>query len=493
MSHFVKQGYIGPTGPTGSIGPTGPGAGPTGPAGPEGPTGSVGPQGTGPTGPAGPMGPTGLGGPTGPQSTVVGPTGPQGNIGPTGDRWTTTYSSSITLPVPNQVMPSLNIGTGYAYSKEQKVIIANTDTTTWTQVNFIKGYVSAYSGGNLTIRASNLSSEIDGTAGATGSDWSITIDGAIAKQGETGPDGPTGVAGPTGAVGATGAAGAAGPTGAASSVAGPTGAAGDKYKGSSTTATYIPQVNSSVTITLAEADLAYTLGQKVLVVADADNSFTGEITTLANSNKDLTIKCLTRRINGVDGSTQAGSSFSSWEINLDGAIGKQGPTGAIGVTGATGTPGDLYSTQINASSTTAFPIPLPGTTGAQVNQQITVGTSLAYTIGQKVIVAHDATNWFKGPVLSYNPSTGTMAIQVDASARTYPYDSWNDHKVNLDGAVGQQGIQGVTGPTGLLGATGDVGPTGADSTVAGPTGAIGNTGPTGAQGIADVIYVQLFS
>jgi hypothetical protein len=390
-------------------------------------------------------------------------------------------------------MPSLNIGGGFAYSKEQKIIIANTNTSTLNLVNFIKGYVNAYVGGNLTVRASDVAAEIDGVTGATGSDWSITLDGAIAKQGETGPIGVTGAAGPTGPQGVAGATGSIGATGAASTVIGPTGAAGDKYKGTSTTSSYIPQVNSSVTITLVEGDLAYTLGQKVIVEADSSNRLTGEITTIANSNKDLTIKCLTRRINGVDGSTQAGSSHSSWNINLDGAVGKEGPVGAVGATGATGTPGDLYATQINAASTTAFPIPLPGATGSAVNQQFTISTNLAYTIGQKVIVAHDATNWFKGPVLAYNSSTGTMAVEVKESARTYPYDSWNDHKVNLDGAVGQQGIQGVTGPTGLIGATGDIGPTGAASIVPGPTGSVGATGNTGAQGIADVIYVQLFS
>jgi collagen type VII alpha len=437
MSHFIKQGYIGPTGATGSIGPTGPGAGPTGPQGVQGTTGGVGPQGTGPTGPAGSQGPTGVGGPTGLQSIIAGPTGSQGVVGPTGDRWTTAYSSSITVPVPNQVMPSFSIGSGFAYAKEQKVIIA--------------------------------------------------------KQGETGPIGITGVAGPTGLQGTVGSTGSAGPTGAASTAIGPTGAAGDKYKGTSTTSTYIPQVNSPVTMTLVEGDLAYTLGQKILVEADSSNRFTGEITTIANSNKDLTIKCLTRRIDGTDGNTNGGNSFSSWNINLDGAVGKEGPTGAVGLTGAIGTPGDLYATQINAASTTAFPIPLPGATGAAVNQQFIISANLAYTIGQKVIVAHDATNWFKGPVLAYNSSTGTMAIEVQGSARTYPYDSWNDHKVNLDGAVGQQGIQGVTGSTGLIGSTGNAGPTGAASVVPGPTGSVGLTGNTGAQGVADVIYVQLFS
>jgi hypothetical protein len=389
-------------------------------------------------------------------------------------------------------MPSINIGTGFAWARSQKVIISNTNTSTLNTVNFIRGTIEEYSSGNLHIKA-GLSADIDGVTGATGADWDITVDGAQAKEGPTGPIGLTGDAGPTGTGGVIGTTGPAGATGAASSVIGPTGAPGDKYKGTSTTATYIPQVNSPVSISLVEADLAYTIGQKVLVEADIDNLFIGEITTIANSNQDLTIKCLSRRVDGTDGGTNQGSSYNSWDVNLDGAIGKEGPTGPVGLTGGQGTPGDLYATEIDANATVAFPIPLPGTTGAPINKQITVGTGLAYTIGQRVNVAHDAFNWFKGPILVYNPSTGVMAIEVQESARVYPYDSWNDHKVNLDGAVGKQGSQGVTGPQGLLGVTGDMGPTGAASTVVGPTGARGATGYTGAQGVADVIYVQLFS
>ena len=503
MSHFVKQGFIGPTGPAGqdgsvgATGPTGPGVGPTGPQGITGPQGTVGPQGTGPTGSAGPTGPTGIGstGPVGPASTALGPTGPQGAVG---DSYTVGFTGSITLPVANQEPISIAIGTGFAYSREQKVIVANTNTTTLNLIDYFKGYVKSYSGSTLTLRASSSWSEIIGVTGATGSDWSISLDGAIGLPGATGAIGPTGI-GVTGPDGAQGITGPTGHTGAAATVAGPTGAPGDLYKGTSSSSTVVPQINSSLTMTLAEIGLAYTLGQKVIVAYDADNLFTAEITAItATSNtpptgEDLTLKCLTRRANGIDDGVNASGPYNSWTINLDGAIGKEGPIGPIGLTGHTGTPGDLYASEINASSTSSFPIPVAGTTGATVNQQFTIGTGLAYTIGQPVKVAHDSLNWFSGPVLVYNKTTGLMSIEVQNYARTYPYDSWNDHKVNLDGAVGKQGPAGPTGSQGLLGPTGLRGVTGADSTVVGPTGNVGATGATGAQGTADILYVQIFS
>ena len=102
-------------------------------------------------------------------------------------------------------------------------------------------------------------------------------------------------------------------------------------------------------------------------------------------------------------------------------------------------------------------------------------------------------NWFSGPVLVYNSNTGLMSVEVQDHARTTPYDSWNDHKVNLDGAVGKQGPIGPTGSQGIKGDIGVTGPTGADSTVAGPTGSQGATGATGPQGSSDILYVQIFS
>ncbi|MAF24421.1 hypothetical protein CL634_02435 [bacterium] len=388
-------------------------------------------------------------------------------------------------------MPDINIGTGFAYSREQKVIIANALNSTLQLVDYIKGYVISYVGSTLKVRSSSLQSEIVGVVGATGSSWAISLDGAIGLPGDEGPAGPTGNAGNIGAAGPTGAIGPAGVTGAASIVAGPQGEPGDLYAGTSITSTAIPFVDSSVTLILVETNLAYTLGQHIIVAADTDNLFKAEITSISSNN--LTVECSFRRVNGIDGYTQNSNTFSSWEVNLDGAVGQQGPIGSIGATGPIGASGDLYATEIDAAATVAFPIPLPGSGGATVNQQLTVGTGLAYTIGQKVIIAHDSLNWFSGPVLIYNASTGLMSVEVQAYARTYPYDSWNDHQVNLDGAVGKQGQIGPTGTQGLLGPTGDLGPTGADSIVPGPEGAVGATGATGAQGTADILYVQIFS
>ena len=148
-----------------------------------------------------------------------------------------------------------------------------------------------------------------------------------------------------------------------------------------------------------------------------------------------------------------------------GVAGPTGPTGVTGPTGATGPTGPTGPTGVQGdkfltTSTTSLTIG----TGFQT---LTVGTGLAYSVGQSVIIAYSPAYQMTGSVSSYNPSTGVMVVDVTDTVGTGTLNSWT---VNISGAKGDTGATGPTGPTG---------PTGAASTVAGPTGP---TGPTGAQG-----------
>jgi hypothetical protein len=44
-----------------------------------------------------------------------------------------------------------------------------------------------------------------------------------------------------------------------------------------------------------------------------------------------------------------------------------------------------------------------------------VGTGLAYSVGQAVIVAFDETNYMIGTVTSYNVSTGQLIVNVTST------------------------------------------------------------------------------
>jgi len=158
---------------------------------------------------------------------------------------------------------------------------------------------------------------------------------------------------------------------------------------------------------------------------------------------------------GYNGSTGAtgfiGGTGATGFIGSTGAtgfIGGTGATGFIGGTGATGVqglPGDKYST----SSVTSHSI----TTGAKT---FAVGTGLAYSIGQTVIIANDTANFMKAIVTNYTGNQ--LSVNVTVLNGTGTFSLW---QINLEGAPGAQGPTGATGPAGLPGATGIGGASGA--------------------------------
>ena len=320
----------------------------------------------------------------------------------------------------------------------------STLTLTTKIIDFVGDGVTATNAGNTVTVTIPANAGATGPSGATGA---------------TGPQGPAGTnsvgsTGPIGATGATGLAGDIGPTGPT----GATGLPGDTYQTTSANSLSIATGIQSFTV---DTGLAYSVGQDVIIAYDINNHMIG----MVSSYDPLTGAMV------VDVNTLAGSgTYTSWDVNLNGAAGIQGATGATGVTGdigatgptgATGLPGDRYQT---TSSTT-----LTLGTGSQ---SLTVGTGLAYSIGQDVLIAYDDTNRMHGLCISYNELTGAMVVNVDSVTGSGTYSAW---AVNLNGAVGPQGATGA-GATGATGATGVVGPTG-------PTGSTGLIGPTGATGV----------
>jgi hypothetical protein len=152
--------------------------------------------------------------------------------------------------------------------------------------------------------------------------------GEQGPQGATGPQGPQGSQGPTGLTGAQGPTGATGPTGPQ----GPTGLngqPGDKYH---TTSNSTLTIAASGTITAITNDLGldYSTAQTVILAYDLSNHMHGEVVSYNQSTGALVVD-----LKHKDGS----GTYSSWEINLQGAVGIAGPQGPTGATGATGPQG----------------------------------------------------------------------------------------------------------------------------------------------------------
>jgi collagen type VII alpha len=323
-------------------------------------------------------------------------------------------------------------------------------------------------------------------AGATGATGVAGPTGSTGLTGPTGPQGPQGDAGDigaTGLIGASGVAGATGPSGA-------TGPQGDRYQTTSTTSLTLGTGNQSLTV---ETGLAYSIAQDVIIAYDDNNHMHGLLVSYNSVTGAMVVD-----VSEVTGS----GTYTSWDVNLNGAVGATGSTGpqgpagssitgatgpvgatgpagatgagATGPTGATGLPGDRYQT----TSTTTLTL-------ATGSQSLTVETGLAYSIGQDVLIAYDDTNHMHGLCTSYDELTGAMVVNVDSVTGSGTYSAW---AVNLNGAVGPQGATGagatgatgVAGPTGATGSTGPQGPQG--DSITGATGPIGATGATGVEG-----------
>ena len=225
---------------------------------------------------------------------------------------------------------------------------------------------------------------IQGFIGATG------FQGATGSNGDQGTTGSNGVQGATGTIGATGI----GATGIA-------GAAGDLYSTTSSTLLTIGLTTQTLTI---GTGLSYSIAQDVIIAYDINNHMIGMVASYNRINGVMVVD-----VNSIIGS----GAYSTWKINLNGAVGTQGDIGSTGA-GATGATGYTGSTGIQ------------GTTGLRGSTGFTGATGATGFIG----------------------STGS-------------------------GATGATGFTGATGATGFIGSTGSTGVTG----ITGSTGLTGATGP----------------
>jgi hypothetical protein len=127
----------------------------------------------------------------------------------------------------------------------------------------------------------------------------------------------------------------------------------------------------------------------------------------------------------------------------NGSSGTSGTSGLSGTSGISGASGDRYQT----TSSTSFTLGTGGT--------ITVGTGLAYTVAQDILISYDISNHQVSMIISYNPATGVLVFDAPSEvAGSGTYTSWG---VNLNGAAGGNGSNGTSGTSGLTGSSGTSG------------------------------------
>ena len=124
--------------------------------------------------------------------------------------------------------------------------------------------------------------------------------------------------------------------------------------------------------------------------------------------------------------------------------------GTSGTSGTSGYDGDKYRT----TSSSTFTL---GT-----STTLTVGTGLAYSVAQDIIISYDLNNHQTCTIVSYDPNTGVLVIGPPVNVTgSGTYSSWI---VNLDGAAGGDGSSGTSGSSGLTATSGVSGSSGTSGT-----------------------------
>jgi hypothetical protein len=213
-------------------------------------------------------------------------------------------------------------------------------------------------------------------------------------------------------------------------------------------------------------------------------------------------------------------SHSSWVVNLDGASGGDGTSGSAGSSGSSGFTGSSGTSGFTGSSGSSGAQGTSGTAGgdgtsgtdggggtsgtAGVSDKylgtvvapidyssLVVGgaplvvittNNLSYSPGESVVVAYDISNYAEGKVITYNTSTGQLAITLTnivfaTSGGLTPSTS------NLQGTIGATGSSGSSGASGTSGGPGSSGSSGESGTSGvGSPGSSGSAGSSGAAG-----------
>ena len=162
-------------------------------------------------------------------------------------------------------------------------------------------------------------------------------DGFIYSSGHT----LVSIASPTGTSGTDGTSGTSGISGS-SGTSGTSGTDGrsDRYSTTSNTTMNVPNKNNTVIFT-GGTSLAYTVAQSIVVAYNISNYFTADIISYNAGNGEFVVTSTSKNGSGT---------YSSWTINLDGAVGFNGTSGTDGTSGTSGSSGNSGTSGTSGTS-----------------------------------------------------------------------------------------------------------------------------------------------
>jgi hypothetical protein len=297
---------------------------------------------------------------------------------------------------------------------------SGTSGTTGTSGTSATSGTSGTSGTSATSGTSGTSgsSGTSGTSGSTGTSGTSGTTGTSGSSGTTGTSGSSGTSGTTGTSGTSGTSGTTGLDGT-SGTSGSSGLSGDRFATTSSSTYTLQAPGNSGTITVG-LGLAYTVAQSIIIAYDANNHNEAEVT----SYNPLTgvISFVVFRLTGS-------GTYSTWQVNLDGATGGDGSSGTSGTSGTTGVDGTSGTSGTSGTTGTSGSSGTSGTTGTSGSSG-TSGTS-----------ATDGTGGTSGTSGSSATSGTTGTSGTSATSGT-------------SGTSGSSGTSGTSGTTGTSGTSG---------------------------------------
>jgi hypothetical protein len=252
--------------------------------------------------------------------------------------------------------------------------------------------------------------------------------GATGPQGVQGAQGPTGLTGAQGPTGATGATGAQGPQGI-------NGLEGDKYHTTSLSTLTIA-ANGNVTLITVDKGLDYSVAQTVIIAYDLNNHMHGDVVSYNGTTGSLVVALKNKSGSGT---------YSSWQVNLDGAVGIEGPQGPTGATGATGAQGPQGIQGVAGATGATGAAGTNGTNGTNgtsgvvaVTSPITnSGTSSSANIGINQSLLAIAQSQVTGLVSALSDKASLTTAQTFAEANTFIAPTSTTVPIKVQRASGQ--------------------------------------------------------
>jgi collagen type VII alpha len=310
------------------------------------------------------------------------------------------------------------------------------------------------SSGTTGTSGSSGTSGTTGTSGSSGSSGTTGIDGSNGTSGTSGTTGTSGSSGTSGTTGTSGSSGTSGTTG----TSGSSGLSGDRFATTSSSTYTLQAPGNSGTITVG-LGLSYTVGQSIIIAYDANNHNEAEV---------VSYDPLTGVLNFIVFRLTGSGTYSTWQVNLDGATGGDGSSGSSGTSGTSSTSGTSGTTGSSGSSGTS------GTTGSS-------GTS-----GTSGTSATDGTGGTSGTsgTSSTSGSSGTSGTTGTSGSSGTSGTSATNGTGGTSGTSGSSGTSGTTGTSGTSATSGTSGTTGSSGTsgTSGSTGTSGSSGTSGANG-----------